>query len=149
MSSLETFEFDGAAYCAMEYLWRGTLWARIRRNGCLDVDTTKVYALQVAEAIGAIHGEGIAHRDVTSSNIMVAVSGNLKLIDFNLCKILQNGNTRMNSFLGTYSIMPPEVLKCHQHPKLGSDSASYTKEVDWWYFGALVYEMLTGYVAVP
>ncbi|GIX62271.1 protein kinase domain-containing protein [Babesia caballi] len=144
VSMLETFEYDGALYCAMEYLWRGTLWHLIRRNNGLDLHTAKVYALQVAMAIGAIHRQGISHRDVTSSNVMITSAGSLKVIDFNLSKSLKNLDARMNSFVGTYNAMPPEVLHCHSGSALVSGDPYYTKEIDWWYFGALVYEMLTG-----
>ncbi|CDR96161.1 protein kinase domain containing protein, putative [Babesia bigemina] len=141
---LDAFEFDGATYYAMEYLWRGTLWSLIRRNKGLDVSTTKAYALQVAMAIDAMHRQGITHRDVTASNIMISSTGHLKIIDFNLCRLLDHRDTRMNSFLGTYSCMPPEVLHCNVNSSLVSGGSTYTKEVDWWYFGSLVYEMLTG-----
>ncbi|GBE62660.1 AGC AKT kinase [Babesia ovata] len=58
--------------------------------------------------------------------------------------LLDHKETRMNSFLGTYSSMPPEVLHCNVNSSLVSGDPTYTKEVDWWYFGSLVYEMLAG-----
>ncbi|GFE52668.1 kinase domain containing protein [Babesia ovis] len=141
---LESFEYEGSTYCVMEYVWRGSLWALIRRNKHLDLETTRLFAFQVAQAIGEIHASGISHRDLTSSNIMIGSSGNLKIIDFNLCKRLDSKNTRMNSFVGTYSAMPPEVLHCSPRSGQKSTGTSYSKEIDWWYLGIMVYEMLTG-----
>ncbi|EDO05129.2 protein kinase domain containing protein [Babesia bovis T2Bo] len=141
---LETFDYDGFTYFAMEYLWRGSLWSLIRRVDALDLDTAKSFALQLANAIGDMHSKSIAHRDLTSSNIMIGPGGQLKIIDFNLCKPIACGDHRMHSFVGTYCSMPPEVLLCNPEITSPEANAYYGREVDWWYFGSLLYEMLTG-----
>lgn len=139
---LDHFEYGGNTYYAMEYVWRGTLRKLIQRNCGLDVRTTKTYAYQVGSAIATMHKEGISHRDINSGNILVTSTGDIKLIDFNLCKLIEESEERMTSFLGTYSVMPPEVLRCNSRHRSSSSGNSYTKEIDWWYLGTLIYEML-------
>ncbi|CAF0847278.1 unnamed protein product [Brachionus calyciflorus] len=106
------------------------------------------WALQVSQGMYYLHEQAlpnkipIIHRDLKSSNILLSEDVNefklkdivLKLTDFGLARELEK-TTEMNQ-AGTYSHMPPEVIK----------SSLYSKASDVWSFGVLLWELLTGEV---
>lgn len=65
---------------------------------------------------------------------MIDYNGHIALCDFGLCKLNMTENERTNTFCGTPEYLAPELL-------LGQ---GYTKTVDWWTLGVLLYEMMTG-----
>jgi len=67
-------------------------------------------------------------------NILLDYSGHIALCDFGLCKLNMKEGNKTNTFCGTPEYLAPELL-------LGQ---GYTKVVDWWTLGILLYEMLTG-----
>ncbi|RNA01838.1 mitogen-activated kinase kinase kinase MLK4-like isoform X2 [Brachionus plicatilis] len=109
------------------------------------------WALQVSHGMHYLHEQAlpnkvpIVHRDLKSSNILLsedALSGHhklkdivLKLTDFGLARQLEKTTNEMSQ-AGTYSHMPPEVIK----------SSKYSKASDVWSFGVLLWELLTGEV---
>ena len=77
--------------------------------------------------------KGIAHRDLKLENILLDQNGYLKIIDFGLAKMLQDGEMAA-SFCGTPEYLAPEMIAQKGHDK----------SVDWWALGVLIYEMLIG-----
>lgn len=96
-------------------------------------------ALQIAEALAAVHERGILHRDLKPSNIMVGGDGRVRVMDFGLAKIaeLDEKLTRTGDVWGTPQFMSPE----HFDPSLGEVDASS----DQFALAGIFYLLLTGY----
>ena len=67
-------------------------------------------------------------------NILLTPDGHIKLADFGLCKERMKYGSTTHTFCGTPEFMAPEILS----------EKPYTRAVDWWAFGVLIYEMLLG-----
>lgn len=78
----------------------------------------------------------ILHRDLKLDNLLLDYEGYLKIADFGLCKEGMGFGDRTTTFCGTPEFLAPEVLT----------ETSYTRSVDWWGLGVLIYEMLVGEV---
>jgi protein kinase-like protein len=131
----EYFEHDGTAFIAMEYFERGSL------RGLLDGLTLPQVAgvLEgVLAGLGHAHSRGIVHRDLKPENVMVTSNGTVKIADFGVAKVLQDGAgsplTMSGTTLGTPAYMAPEQA-------LATDVGP---PADLYAAGVLAYEMLSG-----
>jgi serine/threonine protein kinase/Tol biopolymer transport system component len=139
---------DGAnvPYLVMELLDGETLAARIAR-GPLSIEQALAYAIDIADALIAAHGQGIVHRDLKPANVMVTGTG-IKLLDFGLAQLRGpvpagasaaamssvSGLTSEGLVFGTLPYTSPEQLRAEK----------VDTRTDIFAFGALLYEMLTG-----
>jgi serine/threonine protein kinase len=92
---------------------------------------------QLASGVRAIHQAGLLHRDLKPSNVMIAKAGRVVVLDFGLARELgraANDVTLEGAIAGTPAYMPPEQA-------LGQD---LTEASDWYAFGVMLYETLTG-----
>lgn len=76
------------------------------------------------------------NRDLKLDNLLLDIDGFVKIADFGLCKEGMWHGKRTSTFCGTPEFLAPEVLT----------DVSYTRAVDWWGLGVLIYEMLVGEV---
>lgn len=76
-------------------------------------------------------------RDLKLDNLLLDVQGFVKIADFGLCKEGMGYGDRTSTFCGTPEFLAPEVLT----------ETSYTRAVDWWGLGVLIFEMLVGEVS--
>ncbi len=128
-------EVENEMFIVMEYIDGKELKEEITSNPLpltrvLDITT------QIAAGLKAAHDKGIVHRDIKSANIMVTDTGDVKIMDFGLAKVLGSDIqlTKEHSTLGTAAYMSPEQSK----------GENVDHRTDIWSFGVVLYEMLTG-----
>jgi FixJ family two-component response regulator/predicted Ser/Thr protein kinase len=125
---------EGREFIAMEYFPCGDLKARLL-NPVSETESLE-YLSRIAEALAAVHGYGVLHRDLKPPNIMLREDGEVVLIDFGLARSLGSGtrSTRAGVLRGSPYYMSPE-----QAQGLELDPRS-----DLYSLGVIFFEMLTG-----
>uniref|UniRef100_A0A672T1V6 Ribosomal protein S6 kinase n=1 Tax=Sinocyclocheilus grahami TaxID=75366 RepID=A0A672T1V6_SINGR len=144
------FQTEGKLYLILDFLRGGDLFTRLSK----EVNTTslkslscavfpqvmfteedvKFYLAELALALDHLHGLGIIYRDLKPENILLDEDGHIKLTDFGLSKESIDHENKAYSFCGTVEYMAPEVVNRRGH----------TYSADWWSYGVLMFEMLTG-----
>ena len=122
-------------FLVMDYLEGETLQARLKRDGPLDERTAISIAEQIAAGVDEAHREGVIHRDLKSSNIMLVPrkDGTTRAVitDFG---IAASENEQLAVRMGSLDYMAPERSK----------DAGATRAADIYSFGVVLYEMVTG-----
>ncbi len=139
---VQIFAFDqveGRPFLAMQFLEGGTLKERqvqLASDGkFLDQRDVAQIVSQVAAALGYAHAQGVVHRDMKPSNVMLTSDGRAVVTDFGIAKIL--GGTQMTQTgvgIGTPEYMSPEQ---GQGGQIDARSDIYS-------LGVMAYELLTG-----
>jgi serine/threonine protein kinase len=120
-------------YMVMDYAPNGTLEDKIR-IAPLPVRQAAHILKQVAEALDAIHAQGIFHRDIKPSNILFGAANEPLLADFGLAKFVALDDKRNSEAVGTRQYMAPEQFE-------GSGLGAFT---DVFSLGITLHEMLVG-----
>jgi serine/threonine-protein kinase len=127
-------EDDSVAYLAMEYLagrgLRDFLTLRLR----LGLNDTMSIMSQLLAALDFAHANGVVHRDVRPANIIMLLSGRLKLADFGIALVDTFDLAQAGPGAGSPAYMSPE-----QYAGLEADRRS-----DIFSCGVVLYELLTG-----
>ncbi|KAH0793265.1 AGC family protein kinase [Histomonas meleagridis] len=134
VSAHYTFQTPQKIFMVLDYVPGGELFGRLKDEGRFSEKRTILYAAEILLGLGALHKLGFIYRDLKPENILVDAKGHLKITDFGLVKTHMNAQTTTTTFCGTPEYIAPEMLQ--QQP--------YTRSVDWWSYGILVFEMLTG-----
>lgn len=115
----------------MEFVGGGDLMYQIQRHRFSE-EQARFFAAQVLLALEYLHARDIIYRDLKLDNILLGLDGYIKLADYGLCKGEMTAASVTQTFCGTPEFMAPEILQ----------DLPYTRAVDWWAFGVLVYELL-------
>jgi serine/threonine protein kinase len=118
-------------YILTELVTGGGLYPLLREEGKFPFPQAAVYAAEVVLILEQLHSKNIIYRDLRPENLLFDHKGFLKLIDFGFAKVCE-GQTYTVCGLPEY--LAPEILL----------NTGYGKEVDWWAFGCLVYELMVG-----
>ena len=126
----------GSPFLALEFCAGGTLADKLR-GGALPPSEAAELVETLAQAVDAIHQQGILHRDLKPSNVLLTVEGQLKIADFCLADtFVEAALTETGTILGTPAYMAPE-LASGKHHLVGRGTDIYS-------LGAILYECLTG-----
>jgi len=119
----------------MDFINGGELFFHLSIEKKFSEDRAKFYAAEIISGISYLHQHGIIYRDLKPENILLDRAGHVIMTDFGLSKEgLIGPNDRTGTFCGTPEYLAPEVIS----------GDSYTKSIDWWSVGTLIFEMLTG-----
>lgn len=122
----------------MEYTAGGDLMMHIHAD-VFSEQRAVFYSACVVLGLQFLHDHKIVYRDLKLDNLLLDTEGYVKIADFGLCKEGMGYGDRTSTFCGTPEFLAPEVLT----------DTSYTRAVDWWGLGVLIYEMLVGESPFP
>lgn len=128
-------EDAGLGWISMELVDGVSLTEILDQEHILETDFLLSVLYQTADALSAVHGAGIVHRDIKPGNIMVTPTGEVKLTDFGISKAPGQVNlTQAGMVMGTAQYLPPEQA-------MGQPA---TPAGDLYALGVIAYEALAG-----
>lgn len=131
-----SFQTPTDLYLVTDYMSGGELFWHLQREGRFTEDRAKFYIAELVLALEHLHDNDIVYRDLKPENILLDANGHIALCDFGLSKANLNNDGTTNTFCGTTEYLAPEVLL---------DESGYTKMVDFWSLGVLIFEMCCGW----
>jgi len=137
---------DGLHYLVMEFLSGETLRDRLR-SGALNARKCIEFGIQITQALGAAHEQGVVHRDLKPENIFITKEERIKILDFGLAQFSEKviaGDvsitatkskiTDAGTIMGTVGYMSPEQVR----------GIEVDEKSDLFSVGVILYEALTG-----
>jgi eukaryotic-like serine/threonine-protein kinase len=124
-------EAEGWHYLSMEFVDGETLRSLLRRIGRLPREKAFDIATQLCAGLAAAHEQGVLHRDLKPTNIMIDGRGRVRIMDFGLAI---PSDASVHEFAGTPGYMAPEQIV----------GARITERTDLYALGLIVYELFVG-----
>jgi tetratricopeptide (TPR) repeat protein len=134
VSVFDTATDDEGVLIVMEYV-DGEPLSRVLRRGPLRPEEVRRIVLDLGDALDHAHAQGVVHRDVKPSNVLIRSDGVTKLADLGIATASDGTRiTRSGTVLGTAAYMAPEQL----------DGREAGPEVDIYALAAIAFEALSG-----
>lgn len=137
-------EINGIHFIVMQYI-EGRNVRQLVNGRPLSLESALSIALQTAEALSAAHARGIIHRDIKAGNVMVTPTGQVKVLDFGLAKLLDEEAARTSGIHHTEitEVGVPYGTATYAAPEQARGDRVDAR-ADIFSTGVLLYEMLTG-----
>jgi serine/threonine protein kinase len=124
----------GADYLVQELVEGESLAARLRRRGPIGPEEALPMLATVADALDYVHSRAAVHRDVKTSNVLLARDGGAKLADFGIARLGWAPLTRLGEIVGSPAYMAPEQVS----------RGVVNTPTDLYSFAVVAYETLSG-----
>ncbi|KAL9934080.1 hypothetical protein V8E36_007162 [Tilletia maclaganii] len=131
-----SFQSEQELFFVTDYKSGGELFWHLQREGRFLEDRARFYVAELVLALEHLHKYDIVYRDLKPENILLDATGHVALCDFGLSKPDLGAGQLTNTFCGTTEYLAPEVLL---------DESGYSKLVDFWSLGVLLFEMCCGW----
>ncbi|KAI9252202.1 kinase-like domain-containing protein, partial [Helicostylum pulchrum] len=134
----QAFQDHQNLYLVLDYHAGADLSTLLQRCHSIPEKISRIYAAEIMMGLQELHRHSILYRDLKPENVLIAADGHLVLTDFGLSKMFDDSDTyyhRTATFCGTPEYMAPEII-------LQEEEYSYA--ADYWSFGTMLFEMLTG-----
>ncbi|KAA1471868.1 kinase-like protein [Dentipellis sp. KUC8613] len=128
------FQDEWSLYFVLDLAKNGELQSRISRMGSLSTTCARYYTAQLVDALGYMHAKGVIHRDLKPENLLLDDAFRIKVTDFGTGKLIDIGEQRAKTFVGTAQYVSPELLEANET----------SKSSDLWALGCIVYQMIAG-----
>ncbi len=131
-------EYEGRPYLVLKYVRGETLKARLEKTQLTYKESRHIFRV-ISAALAYAHKEGVLHRDVKPSNVLLDKAGGIFLADFGLARITETSQTTLSGqmMMGTPHYISPEQAKGLGSLDNGTDIYS---------LGVMTYELLVGEV---
>jgi serine/threonine protein kinase len=131
-------EHEGRPYLVLKYVRGETLKARLEKSQLTYKESRHIFRV-ISSALAYAHKQGVLHRDVKPSNVLLDKAGGIYLADFGLARITQTSQTTLSGqmMMGTPHYISPEQAKGLGNLDSGTDIYS---------LGVMTYELLVGEV---
>lgn len=129
---IESFVIDSNLYIIQSLCVNRSLRDLLKKRHSVTYDECRYFIDQILKGVGYMHDNGIIHRDLKLTNILLDDELRIKIADFGLSIRMDNPNLKLKHICGTTDYLPPEVL---QHK-------GFTPAADIWAIGVITYTLL-------
>ncbi|KAF7331809.1 Non-specific serine/threonine protein kinase [Mycena kentingensis (nom. inval.)] len=131
-----SFQTDTDLYLVTDFKSGGELFWHLQRETRFTEERARFYIAELILALEHLHKYDIVYRDLKPENILLDATGHVALCDFGLSKPDLRSDQLTTTFCGTTEYLAPEMLL---------DELGYSKIVDFWSLGVLLFEMCCGW----
>ncbi|KII95796.1 hypothetical protein PLICRDRAFT_98198 [Plicaturopsis crispa FD-325 SS-3] len=131
-----SFQTDTDLYLVTDFKSGGELFWHLQKETRFSEERARFYIAELILALEHLHKYDIVYRDLKPENILLDATGHVALCDFGLSKADLRSDELTTTFCGTTEYLAPEVLL---------EELGYSKLVDFWSLGVLLFEMCCGW----